>query len=79
MSYSEFCAGDVSPHSFILGQAFHCPSKPPFSWFVQVIAWAQAILGANYCRTRVQIKEIKLTFFKNLFFRHNQNIFDAVY
>ena len=36
MSYWEFHMGDISPHSFILGQAYHRPRKPPFSWF----AWA---------------------------------------
>ena len=38
MSYLEFCAIDISPCSFTLGQAFHRLPKPPFSWFVQVIA-----------------------------------------
>ena len=35
--------GDISPCSFILGRAFHHGRKPPFSWFVRVIAWARAI------------------------------------
>ena len=29
----KFCACNISPHSFIFWQAFHCPTKPPFSWF----------------------------------------------
>ena len=35
--------GDISPHSFILGQAFHRLCKPPFFWFARVKAWVQAI------------------------------------
>ena len=27
----------------MLGQAFHCSCKPPFSWFTLVIVWASAI------------------------------------
>ena len=38
MSYLEFRASNISPCSFTLGQAFHRLPKPPFSWFVQVIA-----------------------------------------
>ena len=43
MSFWEFCVSDISSRSFILGRAFHCPHKPPFSWFARVIAWAHAI------------------------------------
>ena len=46
MSYREFRTGDVSPCSFILGQAFHRSRKPPFSWFARVLAWAQTIAHA---------------------------------
>ena len=38
MSYWQFCTGNISSHSFILGQAFHQPCKPSFSWFAWVIA-----------------------------------------
>ena len=34
--------GNISPHSFTLGWAFHCPSKPPFSWLTWVKAQTQA-------------------------------------
>ena len=52
---------DMSPHSFILGRAFHCPRKPPFSWFAQVIAWAQAIAhvscqGLDYLKDHNYVK-----------------------
>ena len=33
----------LSSQSFIFGQAFYCPCKTPFTWFVRVIAWVQAI------------------------------------
>ena len=46
MSYLALGAGDISPHSFNLGQAFqHTPT--PFSWFAQVTAWAWAIVHAS--------------------------------
>ena len=43
MSYLEFGKGDISPCSFTFRQAFHCPPKPPFSWFAQATAWARVI------------------------------------
>ena len=43
MSYWEFCTGNTSSRSFILGQAFHCPCKSPFFWLAQVIVRVQAI------------------------------------
>ena len=47
MSYLAFGAGDISPHRFTLGWAFHRPPKPPFSWFVRVTVWARAIARAS--------------------------------
>ena len=44
MSYWEFCVGNIIPRSFILGRAFHRSCKPPFYWFVRVIAWVRAIV-----------------------------------
>ena len=57
MSYLAFGGGNISPHSFNLGQAFQHPPTP-FSWFSQVTAWARAIvhtscqsLKADMCRS----------------------------
>ena len=41
MSFWEFCAGNISPWSFILGWAFHRLHKPTFA-LVKVQAWAVA-------------------------------------
>ena len=48
MSYWEFRVGDISPHSFILGWAFHRPCKPPFSWFTWVKGKKQSRMTKNY-------------------------------
>ena len=56
MSYWEFCVSDISSHSFILGQAFYCPCKTPFSWFVWVIAWVQAI-ACTLCQGLGKMKD----------------------
>ena len=56
-SYLAFGVGDISPHRFTFGRAFHCLPKPPFSWFAWVTAQAQAIAHASYqgliCRNKV--------------------------
>ena len=39
----EFYVGNISPRSFILWRAMKSWPKPPFSWFVWVIAQAQAM------------------------------------
>ena len=63
MSYLEFCTGNISPCSFILGQAFHCPLKPPFSWFTPMIAQVQAtahvscqglLCKCGYCKSKAR-------------------------
>ena len=55
MSYWEFCLDDIiSPCSFILGRAFHRPSKPPFSWFGWVIVWVWAI-ARTLCQGLLQL------------------------
>lgn len=50
--------GDISPHSFTLGQAFHHLLKPPFSWFERVIACAPAIAHASCQNLFMQKSEI---------------------
>ena len=44
----------ISPCSFILGRAFHRPSKPPFSWFGWVIVWVWAIARTS-CQGLLQL------------------------
>ena len=46
MNCLEFCAGNISPLSFTLSF-----TKPPFSWFVQVISMG---LGMGNCQTSCQ-------------------------
>ena len=43
MNYLEFGTGDISPYSFTFRQTFHCPPKPPFSWFAQATLWVREI------------------------------------
>ena len=47
-SYSEFCAGHISPCSFTWGWDFHCQTKPPFSYFALVIMWLWTITCASW-------------------------------
>ena len=37
----------ISPCSLALGQAFHCPPKPPFSLF----AWVTTLSPARHAKT----------------------------
>ena len=48
MSYLEFGLGNISPHSFTFGRAFHHPPKPPFSWFAQMTAPAHHAKACTY-------------------------------
>ena len=41
--WNSYCMSNTSPHSFTLGQAFHCPPNPPLSWFAHLIVWVRAI------------------------------------
>ena len=70
--------GNISPRNFILGQAFHRPLKPPFSWFVRVIVWAQAIARASCQGLNIYKKnELESTFIE-IVNPKKSNIFVAV-
>ena len=51
--------GDISWRSFTFGRVFHCPSKPPFSWFARVTE--RAIAHVSY-QGLVFLKDFKLIF-----------------
>ena len=76
MSYLEFWVGDISSHSFILGQAFCFLCKPPFSWFTQVIARAIACASCQDLNINYLWKKKKIFIY---FIKCEQKIFDLLW